>query len=262
MNLANKTIWITGASSGIGSAISVSLASESTNLILSGRNIEGLKETQQQCINAGALDTLLLPFEATNFDALPALVEQAEQWKSGIDILVNNAGVSQRSMILETQFNVYRTLMEIDYFAPVALSKLVLPGMIKRGGGTFAVTSSIVGLFGFKRRSGYAAAKHALHGFFDTVRSEHHKDNIRVLMILPGYIKTNISYSGLTGTGEPQNEMDYEQSKASGPTIAGKQVVKALKRNKETVIVGKGLSTITPTIRRFLPFVFKLIQRQ
>ncbi len=262
MNLIHKTIWITGASSGIGASTSIELARDQTNLILSGRQINELEKTRQQCLDAGANDVLLLPFETTDFERLPEIVEQAEQWKGGVDILFNNAGVSQRALIRDTEFKVYRTLMEVDYFAPVALSLLLLPKMIARGGGQFMVTSSMVGLFGFKLRAGYSAAKHALHGFFDTVRSEHDKDNIKVLMVLPGYIKTNISYAGLKGDGSAQGEMDAEQATSVGPDVAAKQIVKALKKGNETVYAGKGFSAWAPYVHRFLPFIFKRIQRK
>lgn len=126
MDYKGKRVWITGASSGIGEALAYEFASEGAELILSGRRIDTLRNLAERL----GTSSIVLPFEATNFDDLPNVVKQAWTWKDGVDLLVSSAGVSQRSLALDTSLDVYRRLMEVDFFAPVALTQLLLPLMI------------------------------------------------------------------------------------------------------------------------------------
>lgn len=257
----NSIVWITGASSGIGAALAKEMAKRGVHLILSGRRIQALLNVQNDCQKLGAGDILVLPFEATDFDQLTSIVTTAEGWKGGIDLLINNAGVSQRSLIINTDMDVYRKIMDIDYFAPVQLTMLVLPGMIERGGGMIAVTSSLAGKMGSKLRSGYCSAKHALQGFFESLRAEHYQDNIRVSLILPGYVKSNVSVSALKGDGSRHGVMDKGQSKAITAEEAAKKIIAQLEKGREEIYVGSGIEMIAPLLKRFFPKLLSQILR-
>ena len=125
----------------------------------------------------------IVPLDLTKFEELPKKVDEALGCFGSIDLLINNGGVSQRSLIAETDFNVYKQLMDINYLGTVALSKALLPHFLKQKKGHYAVITSVMGKYASPYRSGYAGAKHALHGFFDALRMEHHNDNIHVSLL-------------------------------------------------------------------------------
>ena len=165
-----KIVWVTGASSGIGEALAGACHRRGAGLILSGRRQSELERVAASC--GGADRCLVLPFEAANFEALPTVVETALAWRGSVDVLVNNAGVSQRSLALDTDFSVYRSIIDIDLLAPMALTQRLLPHMVARGSGRIIAISSVAGKAGFPMRTGYCAAKHGLYGYFDALRAE------------------------------------------------------------------------------------------
>ena len=198
MHFQSKTAWVTGASSGIGEALAKELAARGAALILSGRRVDAL-----EAVAAGlATPSLILPFEATDLDALPAVTERAIAWRGGVDLLINNAGVSQRSLAIDTGFEVYRQIMEIDYFAPVRLTGLVLPHMVERRSGHLAVISSVAGKVGVPLRTGYCSAKHAVIGYFDALRAEVEEAyGIGVSVVTPGSVATQVAVNAFAGDG-------------------------------------------------------------
>ena len=205
MDYAGKTAWVTGASSGIGEALAEGLDARGAAVILSGRRLTALHAV------AGRLrgESLVLPFEATDLAALPGVVERALGWRDGVDLLINNAGVSQRCLALDTDFEVYRRIMEIDYFAPVRLTQLVLPHMVARGSGCLAVVSSMAGKLGVPLRTAYCSAKHACVGYFDALRAEIETAyGIAVSVIEPGAVATPVALSALLGDGSANNRAD------------------------------------------------------
>ncbi len=174
---------------------------------------------------------------------------------SSIDYLVLNGGVSQRSLANETPIEIDRKLMEVNYFGNIAITKAVLPQMIGQQYGHIIIVSSIVGKFGFPLRSAYSASKHALHGFFETLRAEHKKDNIKITIVIPGRVKTNISVNALNKEGKQHGEMDLGQEKGISAKSCSKQIIRSIKKNKkETLIGGKELFMVK--IRRYVPFIF------
>ena len=194
-----KVVWITGASSGIGAALAKIYAQRGDKLILSARRIPVLEKVKLECLNPDNIK--ILAFDLNDFDKAETHVQKAFSFFGRIDVLINNAGVSQRSLIANTQFDVFKKLIDIDYLGSVALSRALLPFFIKQGSGHYVVVSSVMGRYGSPYRSGYAAAKHALHGFFDVMRMEHQKDNIVVTMICPGFVRTPIAINSLKGDG-------------------------------------------------------------
>lgn len=258
--LNNKVIWLTGASSGIGEAVAYELAKNGAKLILSARRKEELERVKNNCV-AGSQDNIqILPLDLSEPDTLEAATQSAIQIFGHVDILINNGGISQRSMVHETSLEVYRRIMEVNFFSAIALTKYILPHFVSRKTGQIATLSSVAGKVGTPYRSGYAASKHALHGFFDAVRAEHFKDNVFVTMLCPGVIRTPISYSALTGDGTPLNKMDDLQSKGKPVDWCAREIVNAIEKRKEEVYIG-GKEILLIYIKRFFPSLFSKIIR-
>ncbi|MGZ4035760.1 MAG: SDR family oxidoreductase, partial [Bacteroidia bacterium] len=196
----NKIVWITGASSGIGEALAHAFAAEGAKLILSARRNDELVRVKNS-LKLNDADVLILPLDLSDTSHVNELTKQVISKFGRIDILVNNGGMSQRSLAKDTSLENDRKLMEINFFGTVALTKSVLPFMLKQKSGHIIAMSSISGKFGFYLRSAYSASKHALHGFFESLRMEIYNDNIKVMIICPGRIKTNISINALTSDG-------------------------------------------------------------
>ena len=259
--LANKVIWITGASSGIGEALAYALAAKGAKLILSARRKEELERVKGNCPSHLQNVVKTLPLDLEKSDTLELLTEAAIQIFGHVDILVNNGGISQRSLVAEATLAVDRRIMEINYFGTIALTKHLLPHFIRRREGSFVTVTSLTGKFGTPYRSGYAASKHALHGFFDALRAEHHKDNIRVTMICPGFIRTALTLTALTADGSPLNKMDAAQYKGKPADWCARKIVSAIERNKEEVYIG-GREVFGVYLKRFFPALFSKVIRK
>lgn len=246
----DKVIWITGASSGIGEALVYELSKIGSRLIISSRKEEGLNAVKARCLHPEKV--VVLPLDLSNFSEMPLVVEKALGAYGGVDILVNNAGISQRSLILETKFEVYKKLMDVNYLGTVALTKELLPNYIDAGSGHFVVVTSLMGKFGSPLRSGYCGAKHALHGFFDVLRMEHEKDGVDVTLVCPGFVQTNVARNALIGDGSIKNTNDPGTESGMSPNRFALKMLKAISRKKyEVYIGGKEIKSIY--LKRFLP---------
>ncbi|TAE31796.1 MAG: SDR family oxidoreductase [Cytophagales bacterium] len=254
-----KIAWITGASSGIGEALALELARRGAKLVLSARREDELRRVAD-ATGLPPADVLVLPLDMTDEAALPAHVQTVLDRFGRIDYVFQNAGITQRGTVAETKFDVYRQIMEINYFGVVALTKAVLPHMLAQGSGHFVVTSSVAGKLGTKQRSGYCASKHALHGFFDALRAEIHEAGLHVTMVCPGYIKTPISLHALNAEGEKHGRMDTNQQKGMEPAECARKICNAVTRNRDEVYVG-GVETMGIYLKRFLPGVLNRILR-
>jgi short-subunit dehydrogenase len=253
MNKFNeKTVWITGASSGIGKSCAEEFAKEGANLILTALEEDLLEEVKNQCIKNGAAEVCLLPFDLSNLDGLNELAEKAWNAFGKIDILYNNAGISQRANTVETELKVIHKIMDVNYFAPVALTKNILPKMLAKGGGQLAVTTSIAGKFGFPLRCAYCSSKHALYGFFETIQAEYFAQNIHVTIVCPGRVQTNISRYALEKDGSQHGELDKGQAGGVSAEAAAKKIVRAIYKRKREVLVGKK-ELLMVYIKRFFP---------
>lgn len=232
----NKVVWITGASSGIGEALTYELAKQGAKIIISARREEELKRVQQQ---AGAANVYVLPLDLEAAASFPAKVEEAMGAFSQIDIMIHNGGISQRSTVKDTLPAVQRKVMEVDYFSYIELTRLLLPHMQRRKTGHFVVISSVMGKIGTPMRSAYAAAKHALHGFFDCLRAEVWKDDIKVTLILPGYIRTQVSLNAVTASGEKLNELGKNIGHGFPADKTAQQILRAVEKGKFEKFVGR-----------------------
>ncbi len=261
-SLSSKIIWITGASSGIGEALAYELAKKGSHLILSARRKEELERVKGNCIAASQPNIRILPLDLAKANTLQLSTEAAIQLFGHIDILVNNGGISQRSLAKETKLEVDREVMEIDYFGTIALTKYLLPHFLKRKSGHYVITSSVMGKFGTPYRSGYAAAKHALHGFFDSLRAEVWKENIFVTLICPGWIRTNVTLNALTGDGSKLNQMDKTTDQGLSPEQCAKKIIRAIEKRKAEVYIGGAKEVAAVYLKRFFPGLFSKIVKK
>lgn len=254
MNFTNKTVWITGASSGIGKAVALELSHEKTTLILSDIDEKGLKKVSHLCEKNGCT-TLLAPIDLSNEKSIASAVKQVLDKGIIVDCLYQFAGISQRSIVSETPLAIDRKIFEINFFGAVALCKAILPDMIKNGGGQLGVTSSLVGKFGFPYRSSYSASKHALHGFFESLRAENKDNNIKVSIFIPGRVQTNISMNAIDKNGIKHGKMDDGQRSGITAEKAAKIICRNLKKEKKEILVGS-TELLMIHIRRFVPRLY------
>lgn len=257
----NQVIWITGASSGIGEALAIELAKQGAKLVLSARRQDEL-ERVKTALQLPDSNVLILPIDLSNTAGSDSWVTTVLDKFGRIDVLVNNGGISQRSYAQDTPLELDRKIMEVNFFGTIALSKSVLPVFLKQQSGQYVVVSSIAGKFGFYFRSAYSASKHALHGFFESLRMEVAPNNIRVLIVCPGKIKTNISVNALTADGSRHNKMDESQVTGVSAEACAREIIGGIVRNKEEIFIGgKELKAIW--IKRFFPTLFsRLIKKQ
>lgn len=260
MSFSDKIIWITGASSGIGKALAIELSNQNAKIILSSRKEEGLKLVQNECKDPKAVKIITLDLE--DYNNLQVKADEAIAAFGKVDILVNNGGISQRSFVKETTITVDKRIMDINYLGTIALTKAILPHFIEHKNGHFVTTTSIVGKIGTPLRSSYAASKHALHGFFDSLRAENHQNNIEVTLVCPGFVNTNVSKNALTGDGTPQQKMDVATENGIQPERFAKLMAKAIKKKKEEVYIGGAKEKLAVYVKRFFPKVLSVMIRK
>ncbi len=260
MKLKDKTIWVTGASSGIGKALSLAFSDQGANVIISSRNEPELEKVKSLCKNPDRVKILVL--DLTDYNSFTKKAELAAGFFNGIDILINNGGVSQRSYAIDTKLEVDQKIFDVNYFGTIGLTKAVLPFFIKQGTGYFVVISSIMGKLGTPLRSAYAGSKHALHGFFDSLRAELFNKNIGVTIICPGYVNTNVSKNALTGDGSKFNKMDGATEKGLDPDDFAQKAIKAIKAEKREVIIAGTRESTAVFLKRFFPGILAKVIRK
>lgn len=253
MDFKNKTVWITGASSGIGQELAIQLANLGANIILSARSVDKLEQLKTKLAKG---DHRVIALDLAQPEQVLQHVKSTINEIGQLDILINNGGVSQRSLFLENDFSVYRQLMEVNYFGLVALTKAVLPSMVEQGGGSIVSISSVAGKVGSKFRTGYSGSKYAVVGFMDCLRAEVADKNIHCLTICPGSIKTAIAHNSLNEHGVAKNKPEQSIENGMNVSLAANKMIQAIAKQKDEVVVGQGLSGWAPTIKRFFPGIF------
>ncbi|MDG1714895.1 SDR family oxidoreductase [Lacinutrix sp.] len=253
MSFSNKVIWITGASTGIGKHLAIELNRQGAKVIISSRKIEALKAVKLLCENPENVELIVLDIE--DYTNLKSKVDTAISLFGSIDILVNNAGISQRALASETDITVDKRLMDINYTGTIALTKLMLPHFIKNQSGQIVVTTSIVGKIGTPLRSSYAASKHALHGFFDSLRAELCNDNIYITLVCPGFVNTNVSINALTGNGTALQKMDTATKNGIAPDYFAILMAKAILKKRQEVYIAGFKEKLGVYTKRFFPKV-------
>lgn len=245
-------VWITGASSGIGEALAVAWSREGATLVLSARNTAELERVRGACVDPQK--HCVLPLDLTDTSAIAAAAKEVPR----VDVLVHSGGVSQRSLAAETDLATDRAIMDLNYFGTVALTKAVLPSMLARRSGHIVPITSVIGYVGIPTRSAYAASKHALHGFFESLRAETAKDGIAITIVVPGYVRTKVSQNALRGDGTPYGKLDDTHARAMRPEDAAPRILDAVAAKKAEVRVG-GKEIWAVVLRRYLPGVMRRI---
>ncbi len=239
MHFKNKVVWITGASSGIGAELAWQLAAQNAKLILTARNEAALINIQKKCLEQTSFCKIVISDLSKQNETEIAVVNAWEQFQK-IDVVFLNAGVTQRSLAFETQMEVYRALMEINFFAPVIITQKLFPFFEKQGSGHIVAISSMAGLMGFPYRSGYAAAKHALMGYFETLQTENAVAGVDYTIISPGRINTPISASALTKDGTPHLRNDVGQINGIPVEECVTKILNAVENKKKHIIIARG----------------------
>lgn len=258
-DFTKQVVWITGASSGIGEALTYAFAQRNASLIISARREEELKRVQQHCPKPEEI--MVLPLDLSQSDTFAEKCAQVLQRFGRIDILINNGGISQRSLTKDTALSVDRTIMEVNFFGAVALAKAVLPTMIAQKKGLIVNISSVVGKVGVPLRSAYSASKHALHGFFDAARAELYKENIHILNVCPGFVQTEVSKNALTSDGSKHNQMDTTTAQGLSASFCAEQIIKAIQKGKDEVVIAGRREKLMLFLKKFFPKRLSIILR-
>jgi len=260
MNVKDKIFWITGASSGIGAALAYEYSKKGARIILSSRNSDELHKVKSACMHPDRV--AVLPVDLANPTSFKEIVHKATNFYGRIDVLINNAGISQRSLASKTNLEVDRKIFDINYFGTIALTKAMIPHFVENGNGHFVVITSVVGKIGTPLRSSYSASKHALHGFFDSLRAELHEDQIKVSLICPGYVNTKVSINALTAQGDKQGTLDKATANGLSPEHFARKAVKAITREKQEVVIGGLLEKVAVYVKRFFPLLLSRMVRK
>ncbi len=250
----NRVVWITGASSGLGEAMAKAFRREGARLILSSRNIAELERVRNEC-GGDSQNIVVLPFDLADVDSLSARATEALAAFGRVDVLVNNGGVGTRGKALEIPVALDERLMRVNYLGQIALTKAVLPSMIRNKSGQIVVISSVSGMVSTPGGASYAASKHALHGFFEALRTEVWKDGIGITMVLPGYVRTRISYNALLPDGTTLGRNDKAHANAMSADKAAAQIVNAVAKRKDEIYIGR--ESFAVYIYRFFPGLFR-----
>lgn len=246
-NQSGKTAWITGASSGIGEALAKAFVAGGGSAILSGRNVA---ELERVAAESGARDRcLILSFDTMDFAVLPQMLESAIAFRGGIDVLVNNAGISQRSLAVDTDFSVYDRIIGVDLLAPIALTQLLLPHLVKQGAGQLVMISSVAGKAGVPLRTAYCAAKHGLIGYSDALRTEVAGQGVKVLVVAPGSVRTNVSRNALNADGTVRNFSDAAIDNGIEPSKVAQRIWDAVAAGTREMVIAEGMEATIPTLR-------------
>jgi dehydrogenase/reductase SDR family member 7B len=246
-DFAGKTAWITGASSGIGAALAKAFLAAGGNCILSGRNVSALEASSTE--SDAADRCLILPFDTLDFAALPDLVERAKAFRGRIDILVNNAGISQRSLAVETEFSVYEKIIAVDLLAPIALTQRLLPLLLAQGTAQLVMISSVAGKAGIPMRTAYCAAKHGLIGYADALRGEVAGQGVKVLVVAPGSVRTNVSRNAMSGDGSARGVSDKAIDNGIDPDHVANQIWLAVSQGRREIVIAEGVEAQIPILR-------------
>ena len=253
--LNEKYIWITGASSGIGSSLARQMNAKGAIVIASARREERLLLLKMQCKYPENLITI--PLDITEQSSIEKAVHKVEQLKR-LDMMIHNAGIAQKGLVMENDMEVDRRIMETNYFGTVALTKAIMPIFMDQGHGWFSIVSSFGGVLGLPGRSAYAASKHALHGYFESLRAENMKCRIDVSFIIPGFINTNITVKGLNGNGKPCGKLETSHRLGMSSEQCALRMIEGFKKKQRCILVGKKevilihIHRISPSLARYI----------
>ena len=248
-SLGGKVVWVTGASSGIGRSLALRAHAAGATVILSARRASRLNQVAAECAGRGGAPAHVVPVDLTDETALPRAVADVLAITGRVDWIVHNAGIAARDLAVDLPLEIDRKVMETNYFAPVALTKALIPSMLDRRAGTIVVVSSMTGKYGAPRMSAYAASKHALHGFFDSLRSEVRDRGIQVTIAIPGFVDTAITVNALTGSGDRYGKRMSVHAHGMTPDECARRILEGAVAGKEEILIG-GIEIVTVRLLR------------
>lgn len=256
---SKKKIWITGASSGIGEQLAIQLSATDATLILSARRKDELDRVRSMCKNPESV--FVVPLDLSIESSVREAFELVKATVGDIDILFNNGGISQRSTVLQTPLDLERKMFEINFFSNILLSKLVAESMVAKNSGHLVITSSLLGKWGFPLRASYSASKHALHGYYESMRMELEQQGIFITLVTPGFVATEISLNSFNEKGDRTNEMDNNQATGLAASECAKKILQGVSsQKKEFAIGGKEVKGIL--VKRLFPALFEKLLRK
>lgn len=259
--IRNAVVIITGATSGLGRECARVFFAAGAKLVLCGRNREALEELTRELAASRVTEVqthkpYIVTFDLADPGAIVAATAEILQCFGYVDVLINNAGISYRGAIIDTSTDVDKRVMETNYFGPVALTKALLPSMIKRRHGHIVAISSIQGKISIPFRSAYSASKHATQAFFDCLRAEMEQYEIEVTVISPGYIHTNLSLNAITADGSKYGVMDETTAQGRRPMDVARDVLAVVGKKKKDVILADLLPSLAIYLRTLAPGLF------
>lgn len=259
-SLKDKVIWITGASSGIGEALAYACLKENATIIISARRESELKRVAEHAGN-GNKSVFILPLDLEHTDNIQEKVDIIVKQYGRIDVLINNSGIGHRTKAVNTSTEIDRKVMEINFFGTINLTKAVARQMQKQKSGKIVVVTSIMGKYGLPLYATYAASKHALYGYFESLRQELYADNVKVLIASPGFINTDVSTKLLKEDGTPYGIKSDSQEKGMSAADCAKRIVKAIKGNRDHTYVGN-YEIFSVYIKQYFPKLFFKLMRK
>ena len=250
MNMKDKVVVITGASSGIGKALALEFAASGARIVIAARNEMRLKEVEEAIAKTGA-SIISVKTDVSNEVDCKFLMQKTVDTFGGIDILINNAGISMRALFESTDLDVIRKLMDINFWGTVYCTKYALPYLLDSKGSLVGV-SSIAGYKGLPGRTGYSSSKFAMHGFLETLRIENLKKGLHVLIACPGFTASNIRNTALNEKGETQGESPRDEGKMMSAEEVARHILKAvIKRKDRLTLTSQGKLTVL--LNKFFP---------
>ncbi|XP_063790248.1 dehydrogenase/reductase SDR family member 7B isoform X1 [Pseudophryne corroboree] len=259
--IQDAAVVITGATSGLGKECAKVFYKAGARLVLCGRNEERLKDlinelNQMRKGSSQRHKPHMVIFDLSDVDTVTSAAKEILHLVGNVDILINNAGISYRGTILNTKVSVDRMIMDTNYFGPVALTKALLPSMIKNKKGHIVAISSVQGKISIPFRSAYSASKHATQAFFDCLRAEMAPHDIAVTLINPGYIQTNLSLNAVTDDGSKYGVMDKTTAEGRTAEEVAKIVFNAVGERSKEVLVAGLVPTLAVYLRALAPKLF------
>jgi NAD(P)-dependent dehydrogenase (short-subunit alcohol dehydrogenase family) len=244
----DKVIIVTGASSGIGLASAKLFGSYGARVVMAARSFEKMQEMVSQ-VSSDPDKVLCVRTDVSVEEDCRRLVEKTVERFGGIDILVNNAGVSMRAMFNDLDLKVIRTLMDVNFWGTVQCTKFALPYLLKSRGAVVGIVS-IAGYTALPARTGYSASKFAIRGFLDTLRMEHLRDGLNVLVYAPGYTASQVRRNALTADGSAQGETPLDESRLMSAEAVAKRLARALycRRSQVTLTFLGRLTIFAPRV--------------
>lgn len=257
INLENKRVWITGASSGIGEALVYEMAKAGAHVILSARTEKELERVRTTCDSPEK--HVVIPLDLERYFELEDKANTVWEQQGPIDILIHCGGISQRYLAVESHLELDKKIIDINFFGAVALTRPVLQKMLQRNSGHIAVVSSILGLYGMQTRTAYSASKHALRGYFESLRNELFKTDIGITLIYPGYINTHITQNALLADGTSFGQLDKEHASGITPEQCAQKIVHAVQRKKAVVVIAGAKERFGALLAHFFPALFRRV---